>query len=104
MTSKPAAFFDVDNTLIKGSTIFFLGRGMYQRGFFTKKEISTFILANVRYRMTGQEKPEEINKFKEAAQNFVKGHRVDEIKKIGNDVYEKYVSPKIGRASCRERV
>ena len=64
MTSKPAAFFDVDNTLIKGSTIFFLGRGMYQRGFFTKKEISTFILANVRYRMTGQEKPEEINKFK----------------------------------------
>ena len=95
MTSKPAAFFDVDNTLIKGSTIFFLGRGMYQRGFFTKKEISTFILANVRYRMTGQEKPEEINKFKEAAQNFVKGHRVDEIKKIGNDVYEKYVSPKI---------
>ena len=95
MTAKRAAFFDVDNTLIKGSTIFFLGRGMYQRGFFTKKEISAFILANVRYRMTGQEKPEEINKFKEAAQNFVKGHRVDEIRKIGNDVYEKYVSPKI---------
>ena len=92
---KSAAFFDVDNTLIKGSTIFFLGRGMYQRGFFTKREISTFVLANVRYRMTGQEKPEEINKFKEAAQSFIKGHRVDEIKKIGNDVFDKYVSPKI---------
>ena len=92
---KSVAFFDVDNTLIKGSTIFFLGRGMYQRGFFTKREISTFVLANVRYRMTGQEKPEEINKFKEAAQSFVKGHRVDEIMKIGNDVFDKYVSPKI---------
>ncbi|MTB08626.1 MAG: HAD-IB family hydrolase, partial [Actinobacteria bacterium] len=32
LTAKRAAFFDVDNTLIRGSTIYFLGRGMYQRG------------------------------------------------------------------------
>ena len=95
MTSKSAAFFDVDNTLIKGSTIFFLSRGMYQRGFFSKREISTFVLANLRFRLTGKENPEEIDKFKEAAQSFVKGHKVSEIKKIAADVYDKYVSERL---------
>ena len=65
MTTKGAAFFDVDNTLIKGSTLYFLSRGMYQRGFFSKREISTFVLVNLRFRLTGKENPEEINKFKE---------------------------------------
>jgi phosphoserine phosphatase len=32
LTAKRAAFFDVDNTLIRGSTLYFLGKGMYQRG------------------------------------------------------------------------
>lgn len=95
MTAKTAAFFDVDNTLIKGSTIFFLSRGMYQRGFFSKKEISAFVLANLRYRLTGKENPEEINKFKDAAQSFVKGHKVEEIMSVGSDVYDKYVSARL---------
>ena len=59
LTDKRAAFFDVDNTLIRGSTIYFLGRGMYQRGYFTKKDISRFVLANLRFRLTGKEKKEE---------------------------------------------
>jgi hypothetical protein len=37
LTAKRAAFFDVDNTLIRGSTLYFLGKGMYQRGYFTKR-------------------------------------------------------------------
>ena len=53
--SQNAAFFDVDNTLLKGSTLFFLGRGMYQRGFFSRKDISAFVLANLRFRLTGKE-------------------------------------------------
>jgi phosphoserine phosphatase len=60
---KRVAFFDVDNTIIRGSTIFFLGRGMYQRGFFSKRDISAFVLANLKYRLTGTEKAEEIEKF-----------------------------------------
>ncbi|MEI6041928.1 MAG: HAD-IB family hydrolase, partial [Actinomycetes bacterium] len=60
---KRAAFFDVDNTITRGSTLFFLGRGMYQRGFFSKKDISAFVLANLRYRLTGTENPDEIAKY-----------------------------------------
>ncbi len=92
-SGKRIAFFDIDNTLIRGSTIFFLGRGMYQRGFFSKKDIAAFVLANLRYRMTGNEKPEEIKRFQDAATNFIGGHDVKEIEIIGGEIYDEYVSP-----------
>ncbi len=50
MAARSAAFFDLDNTLVRGSTLYFLGRAMYQRGFFTKADISKFVVANVRFR------------------------------------------------------
>ena len=92
-SGKRVAFFDVDNTIIRGSTIFFLGRGMYQRGFFSKRDISAFVLANLRYRLTGTEKPEEIEKFQNAATDFIGGHNVKEIEAIGSEIYDEFVSP-----------
>lgn len=92
-TPKCAAFLDVDNTLVRGSTLYFLGRGMYQRGFFTKKDISRFVLANLRFRLTGKENPEEIARWQDAATDFIGGHNVKEIAAMGQDVYDEYVSP-----------
>jgi HAD superfamily hydrolase (TIGR01490 family) len=45
--------------------------------------------------MTGTEKKEVIEKFQNAATDFIGGHRVDEIKKIGEEIYDQYVSPKL---------
>jgi len=95
LTSHRAAFFDVDNTLVRGSTLYFLGRGMYQRGFFTKADISRFVVANIRFRMTGTEKKEVIEKFQSAATDFIGGHKVDDIKRIGEEIYDEFVSPKL---------
>jgi HAD superfamily hydrolase (TIGR01490 family) len=93
LTDKRAAFFDVDNTLIRGSTIYFLGRGMYQRGYFTKKDISRFVLANLRFRLTGKEKKEEIQRFQDAATDFIGGHNVADIQAIAEEIYDEFVSP-----------
>jgi HAD superfamily hydrolase (TIGR01490 family) len=93
LTGKTAAFFDVDNTLIRGSTIYFLGRGMYQRGYFTKKDISRFVLANLRFRLTGKENKEEIARFQDAATNFIGGHNVKDIEAIAQQIYDEFVSP-----------
>jgi HAD superfamily hydrolase (TIGR01490 family) len=95
LTSKRAAFFDVDNTLVRGSTLYFLGRGMYQRGFFTKADISRFVVANIRFRMTGTEKKEVIEKYQNAATDFIGGHSVEDIKKVGEEIYDEFVSPKL---------
>ena len=93
LTVKRAAFFDVDNTLIRGSTLYFLGKGMYQRGYFTKKDISRFVLANLRFRLTGKENKEEIKRFQDAATDFIGGHNVEDIEKIAQEIYDQYVSP-----------
>lgn len=95
LTPKRAAFFDVDNTLVRGSTLYFLGRGMYQRGFFTKADISRFVVANLRFRMTGTEKTEVIERYQKAATDFVGGHQVSEILALGEEIYDEYVSPKL---------
>ena len=42
--------------------------------FFTKSDISRFVLANLRFRLTGTEKSEEINRFQKAAQDLIGGH------------------------------
>jgi len=93
LIGKRAAFFDVDNTLIRGSTIYFLGRGMYQRGYFTKKDISRFVLANLRFRLTGKENKEEIARYQTAATDFIGGHNVKDIQTIAEQIYDEFVSP-----------
>ncbi len=90
---KRAAFFDVDNTIMQGSSLFFLSKGMYQRGFFTKKDISNFVMANLRYRLSGVENKEEIAKIQGAACEFFRGHDASIIEKMGIEVYDEYVSP-----------
>ena len=89
------AFFDVDNTLTRGSTLYFLGKGMYERGFFTKRDIGAWVLANIRFRMTGTEKSEVIARFQKSATDFIAGHKVDEIRKIGEEIYSEFVSPSL---------
>jgi HAD superfamily hydrolase (TIGR01490 family) len=89
------AFFDVDNTITRGSTLYFLGRGMYNRGFFTKRDIGSWVLANIRFRMTGTEKDEVISRFQKAATDFIGGHDVKEIRIIGEEIYNEFVSPAI---------
>ena len=89
------AFFDVDNTITRGSTLYFLGKGMYNRGFFTKRDIGAWVLANIRFRMTGTEKSEVISRFQKAATDFIGGHNVKEIRIIGEQIYSEFVSPSI---------
>ncbi len=95
LNPKRAAFFDVDNTLIRGSTLYFLARGMYKRGFFSKTDVSRFVLANLRFRLTGKENKEEIKRFQDAATDFIGGHNVKEIETIAQEIYDEFVSPAI---------
>ena len=66
---------------------------MYQRGYFTKADISRFVVANLRFRMTGMEKQEVIERFQKAATDFVGGHQVSDILALGEEIYDEYVSP-----------
>jgi HAD superfamily hydrolase (TIGR01490 family) len=92
---RRAAFFDVDNTLMHGSSLFFFSKGMYQHGFFGSREIISFIFANLKYQLLGERSKAEIEQIRSAALSIIKGHEVAELKSLGNDIYDRYVSPKL---------
>jgi len=66
---------------------------MYQRGFFNKRDIAAFVLANLRYQLVGERNQDEVDRIQTAALRVVAGHNVQELLDMGNDVYERYVSP-----------
>ena len=52
---RVAAFFDIDNTVVRGASIFYLARGLARRGFFTTRDVVRFLEQQVRFRIGGTE-------------------------------------------------
>ena len=55
-----AAFFDLDNTVIQGASLFHLAKGLYRRGFFPTRVIVKGLWLQVYFRTVGREKPGHI--------------------------------------------
>jgi HAD superfamily hydrolase (TIGR01490 family) len=48
------AFFDVDNTLVKGSSLFLIGRGMLQHGVLRRRDVARFAVVQLLFRVRGE--------------------------------------------------
>src|SRR5690242_20351027 len=57
-----AAFFDVDNTIMQGASIFHLMRGLYRRKFFSTRDIARAAWGQARFRLVGVEDPEAVTR------------------------------------------
>jgi len=88
---QAAAFFDLDNTLMRGSSLFLLARGLYRRGFFTAGQVFGFALQQARFRWYGSERTGEIDALRAAALTFVSGHRVEELFELGNEIFDESI-------------
>jgi HAD superfamily hydrolase (TIGR01490 family) len=89
-----AAFFDLDNTLVQGASLFHLARGLTAHGLVSKREIAGHALRQVRFRMFG-ERSGLLDEVQEHALDFVKGHEVSTMVKICEAVYDDYLADKI---------
>jgi HAD superfamily hydrolase (TIGR01490 family) len=89
-----AAFFDVDNTILRGASIFYFARELYRRDFFTVSDLAQMAWMQGRFKLLG-EKMEHVQLIRERALSFVRGHSVAEIKAIGEDVYDEAIKDKI---------
>jgi HAD superfamily hydrolase (TIGR01490 family) len=90
-----AAFFDLDNTVMQGAAIFHFGRGLYKRKFFHKRDLVRFAWQQAYFRMAGSEDPEHMQEARDSALSIVKGHRVEELMSIGEEIYDEYMAGKI---------
>jgi len=91
---ETAAFFDVDNTIIRGASAFHIARGLRRRGFFTTLDIVRFGWHQVRYLLFGENK-NEINKVRSRALSIVEGRSVAEIAVVGEEIYDEVLSLRI---------
>lgn len=90
-----AAFFDVDNTIMQGASIFHLARGLHRRKFFTTREILGAAWKQAYFRVIGVEDPEHVAEARASALNFIKGHRVEELEALGEEIFEEAMAHRI---------
>jgi HAD superfamily hydrolase (TIGR01490 family) len=90
-----AAFFDVDNTLMRGASIYHFARGLAARGMFGPRDLARLAWGQLAFRLRGTENADHIDAAREAALAFVAGHRVADIVRLGDEIYEDTMADRI---------
>jgi len=90
-----AAFFDVDNTLMRGASIYHFARGLAARGMFGPRDLARLTWGQLTFRMRGAENADHIDAAREAALAFVAGHRVADIVTLGEEIYDDTMADRI---------
>lgn len=93
--TSAAAFFDLDNTVMQGASLFHFGRGLYKRRFFHKRDLARFVWQQIYFRFIGSENPEHMADARNSALSIVQGHRVSELMTIGEEIYDEYMAERI---------
>jgi HAD superfamily hydrolase (TIGR01490 family) len=90
-----AAFFDVDNTMMVGASIFHFARGLAARKFFTTHDLAGFAWQQVKFRIGGRETRYSTTTGRDTALSFVAGRTVSEITELGEEIYDELMADRI---------
>ena len=90
-----AAFFDVDNTVMQGASIFHLARGLHRRKFFTTRDILGAAWKQAYFRVVGVEDPEHVAEARNSALSFIAGHTVAELEELGEEIFDEAMAHRI---------
>ena len=93
--STAAAFFDVDNTMMMGASIYYFARGLAARRLFTTRDLARFGWQQVAFRLGGSERRGTMLDARETALAFVAGRRVEEIVRWGQQIYDELMAERI---------
>ncbi len=89
-----AAFFDIDNTVVRGASIFYLGMGLAQRKFFNSADVLGFVKDQVKFRLSGEDAG-DMASVTETALGFVRGHEVAEVVQLGREIFDERIVGKV---------
>ena len=80
-----AAFFDLDRTLMEGSSAFQFGRAAYKAGLMSRRQLVTDAWANVQFRLRGST-DEGTHALRDRISASLAGTRVRDLERLGPDV------------------
>jgi len=90
-----AAFFDVDNTMMMGASIFHFARGLAARKFLNTSDLAGFAWQQLKFRVGGKETQQGMQNSRESALSFVAGRSVAEIVELGEEIYDELMADRI---------
>src|SRR6266705_3977116 len=93
------AFFDVDNTLMRGASIYYFARGLAARKLFGARDMAKMVAGQLLFRLRGAENADHIDAAKQAALAFVAGQRVSDITALGEEIYDDTMAHRIWEES-----
>jgi HAD superfamily hydrolase (TIGR01490 family) len=82
---RAAAFFDLDKTLIEGSSAIHFGRASYRRGLLSRSQLARDLWANVKFRLRGST-DEETDLLRDRILDAIAGHSVVDLARLGPEV------------------
>lgn len=91
-TSRRAAFFDLDKTLIPGSSLFLLARGAYKQDLFRVRDLLRFGWGQAMFRLRG-ESAHGMDMSRESTLDFVTGRSQREMLEMGREIVEQRLLP-----------
>lgn len=94
VSRKKAAFFDIDETLIRGASSFVVTRELYRRRFFGWRDILFATKETMLYLVFGEDK-NRLQQLTQRALNVMAGHSVEEVTAVGEDVCNELVGHRI---------
>uniref|UniRef100_UPI004047CC31 HAD family hydrolase n=1 Tax=Aquiluna sp. TaxID=2053504 RepID=UPI004047CC31 len=95
-----AAFFDVDNTLVCGSTSILFGKVAFTGGAIKRRDIWRFAYEQIMFIRRG-EKNSKMADFKDRALSITKGHPIQELRDLLPQVYQKEIKPRLWPGTVR---
>lgn len=95
-TQQRAAFFDVDRTLIPGSSLFLMARGLYERDMFRVRDMVRFGWGQMMFRLRGEQQ-RGMDRSRESTLAFVAGRSQRELMSWGREIAEDQILPRVYR-------
>lgn len=88
------AFFDVDNTLMKGASVYYVGREAFRRGLISWRDIALFGWHQFRFLAVGENR-EHLATAKDRALGLVGGHTEEALTALAEEIYDRDFAPKL---------
>ena len=90
-----AAFFDLDNTMVRGTSLVQLGKGLYARKYFKLGIILRAMWLEAIFRATGAEHDGHIVEARETVLSVIKGRSVAELTHDAEQVFHESIAERI---------
>ncbi len=97
---KEAAFFDLDNTLLRGSSSFLFGKAAFERKYLGRRDLYRFAWQQWKFIVRGETTKMMAN-IEEKALGLVAGHKAAELAQMVVDVYPEFIAPKLWPETVR---